>query len=188
MSLFFFAVVFFNVILHGVLGLPGIRRRAPIPIIQAVILFVTVTLLWTFFSVLVPLITHGAFGSAFLFPCSVVLIWFFESSIHFITVRVFGKEPPDFRYFYAQTGYGGLVPGALIVTLDTAQNIVDALILAFSFGCGFLLVWFLLNSIRKRAAFEIIPEFWDGIPFFFISLGILSLIFSSLASLLSSVH
>jgi electron transport complex protein RnfA len=75
----------------------------------------------------------------------------------------------------------GLAGAALFITLNTASGFIEALVLSFGFVLGVLLAFLILGEIRRRSTMEWVPFFLRGNPLMLISLGLLSMIFSSAA-------
>jgi len=87
------------------------------------------------------------------------------------------------KVFSAFTAYDGLVPISLIITLAVANNFASAFVAALSFTVGNLVAMLILNEIRRRSTLEKVPHFLRGSPLVLISMGLLSLIFTSAAAL-----
>jgi electron transport complex protein RnfA len=91
------------------------------------------------------------------------------------------------RTFSAVTAYDGLAAAALFVTLNLAESFFDAALLALGFALGILASLLILAEIRRRASMEEVPRFLRGSPLVLVSMGLLSLIFSSAAAILFRV-
>jgi electron transport complex protein RnfA len=76
---------------------------------------------------------------------------------------------------------GGITAAALFICLNVANNFFEVAALSFGFASGILLVFLVLCEIRRRAAFEEVPRFLRGKPLILISMGMLSLVFSTVS-------
>jgi Na+-translocating ferredoxin:NAD+ oxidoreductase RnfA subunit len=79
---------------------------------------------------------------------------------------------------------GGTAFVASFITLVIASSFSDALVIAFSLSLGNFLPAIMLRSIYERSTIEKRPAILKGLPLFLISMGLLSLVFSSAASVL----
>jgi electron transport complex protein RnfA len=75
----------------------------------------------------------------------------------------------------------GLTAAALFLSLHLASGFIEAAVLAFGFAFGILLALLILGEIHRRSEMEAVPRFLRGSPLALISMGLLSLIFSSAA-------
>jgi len=170
-----------NLLLHFALGTAGIAAegegKRKLPLFQFVIMFVVVLFLWVLFSVIFPSYWFG-FSKYFLFyPFSALLCIFFER----IGRAVFTS--PDSKMFRSITGYEGLVPFSLFLTITLAANFTAAVIVSSFFTLGNLTAILILNEIRRKSALERVPSFIRGSPLILISMGLLSLIFGAAAGI-----
>ena len=94
---------------------------------------------------------------------------------------------PEGEVFTVTNAWMGQTFVALMLTLLLAASFVQALVLSLFFALGNLFALFLLRAIRRRAALEKVPAFLAGIPFVFISIALVSLIFGFLEGLLFSI-
>lgn len=176
----------YNLILQFALGIQGIaegqERSVPVPLVQGVILFLSVLILWVIFSYILSPLAFGFLEYILFFPLSALVCMGLET----LGDRFFSLEP-DSKLFDAHSAYNGLALGSLLLTLHIATNFLDALILSLSFSLSSLIVIFLLNEIRKRSALEKVPPFLRGRPLMLISMGLLSLIFTSLTAILFNI-
>jgi electron transport complex protein RnfA len=175
----------FNLILQFALGIRGIaegeERSAPLPLMQGGILFVSVLILWALFSYILSPLAFGFLEYVLAFPLSALVCMGLES----LGDRLLPQ--PGSKPFASNSAYNGLVLTSLLLTLHIATGFLDALILSLSFSLGSLLVMLLLKEIRKRSALERVPLFLRGRPMMLISMGLLSLIFTSLMAILFNI-
>jgi electron transport complex protein RnfA len=158
----------------------GMRRAVqeggkPLPFAQMGLLALAVLVLWVFFSYLPAL---GFFTYLLLFPLSVLVY----AGLEGLFFRLFLKQPPPGPP--ACVSCDGLTAAALFLTLHLASGFVEATVLALGFALGLLLSLLILEEIRRRSRMEAVPPFLQGSPLALISLGLLSLIFSSAALML----
>lgn len=176
-----FASLSMNLILQCGLGARGITisqgAGKPPPWVKLGVLLVTVVLLWLVFAYVIFSLPLGLFAYVLIFPLS-SLVYF---GLEYLTCR-FGLQksadvdgPVNF--------HDGLAAAALFMTLHIAGGLVEALTLAFGFTVGILLAFVILGEIRRRSTLEGAPNSLRGTPLALISMGLLSLIFSSAALL-----
>jgi electron transport complex protein RnfA len=167
-----------------------------------IVLFVTALVLWLLFTyVLIP----PAFGflESFLFlpaaqAVSVVLnmvfAYFFPGGKITLNPGVRPSRPPfTLRCFLESGRFGealfsgsscsGLALASLFLTLRLALNLAEALALTAGFSLGVLLSAVILREINRRSFLEGVPELFRGAPLTLISMGLLSLIFSSVSAI-----
>jgi electron transport complex protein RnfA len=168
-----------------------------------IVVFLTALILWFFFTyVLIP----PAFGflESFLILPSTLLV---STALNMVFVYFFpgGKitlkkslprERPSFalRKLVEMAGIsGGLFSGApcnglalasLFVSLRLALSPAEALALTLGFSLGALLGAIILREINRRSSLEAVPKSLRGAPLTLISMGLLSLIFSSVSAIL----
>jgi electron transport complex protein RnfA len=168
-----------NLVLQFGLGMRGVAisqmaGKKP-PLVKLGLLFVSVVLLWVVFSYIVSFLPLGFFTYVFLFPLSSAAYFGFEYLAYRFMVKknVESDNPIGFR--------DCLAAAALFITLNVAGGFVEALALCFGFVLGILLVYLILGEIRRRSMLEAVPPFLRGTPITLVSMGLLSLIFSSAA-------
>jgi electron transport complex protein RnfA len=181
-----FAALACNLVLHFGLGIRALaaekedRGAFYVPhFLEGALIFVSVLLLWLVFTYILGPLRLGFFRFILIFPLSAPLCAALETLLkHFLPQR--SLWPPVFKTVSA---YEGLVPAALFLTLFTAANVLEAAFLAFCFVLGILFPALVLAEIRRRAGFEAIPRFLRGSPLALITLGLMSLVFASVAAL-----
>jgi electron transport complex protein RnfA len=177
-----FSSLFMNLALQCGLGIRGILllqgAGKPPPLVKIGLLFVTVLLLWAFFTYLVFPLPLGLFGYLLLFPLSSLTYCGLEYlTCHFVLKKNVESEAPIH-------GSDGLAAAALFMTLGIADGFVEALTLSFGFVLGILLTFVILGEMRRRSMMEGVPPFLRGTPLGLISMGLLSLVFSSVSLVL----
>ena len=171
----------------GTAGIAGVNKKAEekgkIPVIQFIILFISVLLLWIFFSYILPAFWRG-FSEYFLFfPLSALVCM----GLELIGERLFPKLYSGFRgikkTFSAITAYEGLIPASLMIAFAVAGNFADTFVLSLFFTLGNTAAMLILNEIRRRSLLEYVPKYLRGSPLILISMGLLSLISASVAGI-----
>ena len=178
--LFICAGLSFNLILHFALGAECFtekeREGSDIPVFQGGVLFVSTILLWFVCTYLLSFLAFGFLEYFLLFPLSAIACMVFEK----VAINIFFQEGTPLKHFSADSGYNGLALTSLFLTLQIARTLFEAMFLALSFVGGVLLTMVLIHYISKRSYLESIPVMLRGRPLILISLGLLSLIFTSL--------
>ena len=162
--------------IRGILLVQGAGRRPPL--VKIGLLFVTVLLLWAVFSYLVFPLPLGLFAYILIFPLS--------------ALAYFGLERLAYRFVLHKTVESdapvhccdALAAAALFMTLVIADGFLEALALSFGFVLGILLTFVILGEIRRRSMTERSPFFLRGTPLGLVSMGLLSLVFSSVSLVL----
>jgi electron transport complex protein RnfA len=161
------------------------------------ILFFSVLLFWFLFSYVFSPLALGYFEYFLLFPLIAAagkgLAAF---SRHFLVPgRGLTKRIPagvlenltPSEVFPPMTAYAGLTLAAIILTRRLAGSILEAVVLALGFSLGGAAAVFILWGIYQRSSLERIPLVFRGRPLLFIAMGLMSLIFSSVAAMLLQV-
>ncbi|HCC36684.1 MAG TPA: hypothetical protein DEQ14_03195 [Treponema sp.] len=176
----FFSGLSVNLILQcglGMAGFAGFQERK-LPLIKIGLGFVSVMLLWFFFSYIIPPMAMGFFGYMLLFPAPALVNAGLEYLL-FVIILKRGVEREESGFFY-----DGLAGAALFVTLTLANSFMDAVALGFGFASGIALTLLILGEIRRRAAMEAVPRFLRGSPLTIVSMGLLSLVSGAVAVIL----
>jgi electron transport complex protein RnfA len=168
-----------------------------------IVVFLTALLLWFFFtSVLMPP-AFGFLESFLLLPATLLV----STALNLVFAYFFpgGKitlhpgvrlAPPSFAFrrliesaglgggLFSGSSCNGLALASLFMTLRLAVKAVEALALTLGFSLGALLAAMILREIKRRSSLEAAPEPLRGAPLTLISMGLLSLIFSSVSAIL----
>jgi electron transport complex protein RnfA len=167
-----------------------------------IVLFITPFVLWLFFTyVLIPP-AFGFLESFLLLPATLavsavlglVFAYFFPGGK--ITLDPSAHPPlPPFtlrgiitnagfeKALFSSSSCNGLALASLFLTLRLALKAAEALALTLGFSLGVLLSAMILREISRRSSLEAVPEPFRGAPLSLISMGLLSLIFSSLSAI-----
>jgi electron transport complex protein RnfA len=169
-----------------------VKSKKEIPYIQFAILFVAIFFLWVFFNEILPGFFRG-FSEYFLFfPLSALICIGLEFLGDQLILRLSngsGTSSQGIKFvglkktFRAFTAYDGLIPAAMMISSIVAGSAGEAFVLAIFFAAGNLMAMIILDEIRRRSTLELIPRHLRGKPLIIISMGLLSLIFTSAAGI-----
>ena len=142
------------------------------------VLFFTVILLWPVFSFIRSVVSLGLFEYVLLFPvCSLVFSLLENLARGFILKKIVDIEETNNSAF----GGGVLASAALFITLTVSGGFSETLVLALGFTLGILLANAIVGEVSRRSEMEAVPRFLRGGPLVLITMGLLSLVFSSTA-------
>ena len=179
------------------------------------IYFISIILLWLFFSILQSVVFIGYLEYILIFPVS----FLFFIVIEYLVRRMFlrtgwrgGAVSLDFFDLIngvapVQGGGGALnnapmnggapmngavlngvmVGAALFIILGLAGSFTEAVMFSFGFSCGAVLAVLIVGEIWRRSATEAVPRSLRGGPLVFISMGLLSLVCISAAMVFYAV-
>jgi electron transport complex protein RnfA len=143
-------------------------------------LFFSVLLFWLFFTYIVSPLALGFFVFFLLFPLTVAA----GKGFDLLSGRFFPALKTEPRFFSVMTASDGLIIAALLMTLRLAGSFAEAVVLSLGFSLGSLSAILILKSIHRRSTLEKVPPFLRGLPLLLLSMGLISLIFSSAAAIL----
>jgi len=171
-----------NLILQCGLGIKAAPRSGKADnitiLMKLSILFLTVILLWIVFSRIISSIFSGLFIYLLIFPVSSIV---YDGLEFFIFTYILKKDRKD---ECSLSFPEGITAVAAFICVNIANNFIKAAALSFGFSAGAFIVFVILGEIRRRAALEAVPRFLRGKPLVLISMGLLSLIFSTASVLL----
>jgi electron transport complex protein RnfA len=171
-----------------------------------IVVFATALLLWFFFTYVLLPPAFGFLESFLLLPATLmvstalnlIFAYFFPGGK--ITLKVAVRlERPSFAFYrliksaglsgelFSGSSCNGLALASLFMTLRLALTPAEALALTLGFALGALLAALILREINRRSSLEAAPETFRGAPLTLISMGLLSLIFSSVAAIFLKV-
>jgi len=166
-----------NLVLQCGLGLKGIAESKSVfnlqAVVKSILIFVSIILLWFFFVKIVFSLVSGIFVYVLLFPVSAIVY----DGIEYLVFKYLLRRNREEETFISFPG--GTAAVAVFICINLAGGFLEALILAFGFSSGILIINLIIREIRKRAAFETIPLFLRGKPLVLIAMGMLSLIFTA---------
>jgi Na+-translocating ferredoxin:NAD+ oxidoreductase RnfA subunit len=178
------ALFFLNLCLHAGLGMQEICRDIDASrhgsIARCAALSVVVFLFWLLWTFVFTPLSLGFFDTVFIFPfCALALYAIDEQAL---------KKKFHAKLFHEKNNtIPSLTPlcvFSLFITLRLATSVAEAAVLSLSFSAGSVLSVLVLGSIHQRVQTEPISKKIAGLPFIFISNGLLALIFSITATIL----
>jgi len=144
--------------------------------IKSGIIFLTVLLLWFVFSRLIfPL---GILIYILLFPVSFIIYEAFEYLIFRYVLKKKNEIEENVHF------PGGVTAVAVFFCINMANNFLETIILSFGFTSGIFFVSLIIREIRRRAALEAVPFFLRGKPLVLVTMGMLSLVFTTASLIL----
>jgi len=147
-------------------------------LIKTGIIFFSIVIMWVFFSRIVSSIIPGVFIYVLLFPVSSI----FYDVLEYLVFRYLYKKDSGSECYVSFPG--GITAVSVFICINMANNFFEALVMAFGFTAGLMLVYVIIREVRKRAALETVPRFLRGKPLVLITMGMLSLVFSVVSILL----
>ena len=147
-------------------------------LIKSCIIFFSVIILWFLFARVFYSILPGVYLYVLLFPVSSIVYDVMEYVIFRYVVK---KENQSERMI---NFYGGITAVAAFLCINIAKNILETIVLSLGFTIGIFFVKLIIREIRRRAALEAVPLFLRGKPLVLITMGMLSLIFTTASFLL----
>jgi len=180
--LFIYSGFTLNLVLQCALGIKGaVESTNPFKVstfIKSGIIFVSCILLWLFFSGIFSVFNIGILIYIILFPVSFLVY----EGLEFLIFRYVIKEDTGGGCFVNFPG--GITAVSVFLCMAMANNILEVIILSFGFVFGIFIVNLIICEIRRRAALEAVPHFLRGKPLVLITMGMLSLIFTTASLLL----
>jgi electron transport complex protein RnfA len=163
--------------------------------------FTSVMLLWLFFLFIQSAFSMAGVEYILLFPLSCIVFTALEYLVNrFVFKKTIDTEGPDIFYSsFADrilTGNakksgafisGSMTSAALFITCGIAGSFAEALMLSLGFSTGIALAILIMREIRKRSEMEAVPTCLKGGPLVLITMGLLSMIFTSAAIMFLNV-
>jgi electron transport complex protein RnfA len=147
---------------------------SPQGLMRVLILTGSLFFLWMFFTYVLAPLGPGFYWYLLLCPLSVSLFKGLEQ----LHKRFFPGNKELQRFFHLPSS-GEFLPLGLLIVLHLGIGPLEALLLSLCFSLGGFLSFEVLREIRRRSAMEAAPPFLRSTPLSLISLGLLSLIFTS---------
>ena len=189
-----FSALSLNLLFSFALGTGGIlkscenREKNKLPLYQNIVLFFSVLFLWLIVNYIFPFFLGGFFEFFLLFPlCALSCMGLEFLGETFLINKINPALKGINKIHNAYTAYEGLVPIALFICLKLAFNFTGAFVLSFFFALGNLAAMQILFELSRRSSMERVPRFLRGSPLIIISMGLLSLIFFSVAGILLKI-
>jgi electron transport complex protein RnfA len=183
-ALVVFAGFSLNLLLQLGLGIRSCGAKPDRPIrfslLQWAMLFFSVLLFWLFFTYILSPLALGFFVFFLLFPLTVAA----GKGFDLLRGRFFPALKTERELFSVMTASDGLIIAAILMTIRLAGSFAEAVVLSLGFSLGGLFAVLVLKSIHRRSFLEKVPHFLRGLPLLLISMGLISLIFSSAAAIL----
>ena len=149
------------------------------------IIFVTVILLWFIFSFLGSVISLGLLEYVLVFPAGFIV---FSGISYFIKIKKDKNNKNDIKDDDDDKITGGIFSSAaLFICINIAGKFLDTVILTLGFIAGIWLAVKITSEIQKRSEMEAVPKCLKDGPLVLVSMGILSLVFTSAALMLYQV-
>jgi len=182
--LFIYSGFTINLVLQCGLGIRGIVESKNLFDISAltriIIIFFTVILLWFLFTSVLYRAIPGIFIYIILFPVSAVIYSGFEYLIFRFVLKKENENDNESMVSFS----GGITAVAVFICINLAEHFTEVVILSFGFTAGILLINVIIWEIRRRASLETVPVFMRGRPLILITMGLLSLVFTTASILL----
>ena len=153
------------------------------------ILFVSTLLLWLLFTFFRSVIPLGLIEYVLPFPSAYLVFSVLEyAADKFILKKNTAQEKPS-TASVRESGMinSALAAAALFMALNVAGGFGEAAVLSLCFSGGIALAVLIIREIRFRSEMEAVPQFLRGSPLTLVTMGLLSLIFSSAALMLYKV-
>jgi Na+-translocating ferredoxin:NAD+ oxidoreductase RnfA subunit len=170
-----------NLVFHTGLGMKEIHRGIDSfllgPLLRWVSLGIVVFLFWLLWTFVFSPLSLGFFDVVFIFP-------FCALTFYVIDEYLLKHKSPANKYDNALFLSTPLCVFSLFMTLRLASSVAEAAVLSLSFSIGCILSALTLNSIYLRVQSEPISKRIVGLPFIFITSGLLAFIFSIVATIL----
>jgi len=147
-------------------------------LIKSCIVFCSVIILWFLFARVFYSMLPGIYLYVLLFPVSSIV---YDAMEYVIFRYVVKKENDNERMI---NFYGGITAVASFLCINIAKNILETIVLSVGFTTGIFFVKLIIREIRRRAALEAVPLFLRGKPLVLITMGMLSLVFTTASFLL----
>jgi electron transport complex protein RnfA len=175
--------------------------------VRAGLYFLSIMILWLFFSFLQSVLFLGFFEYILVFPAAyffflaveylsrrlllstnwrgeIVSRGDFISECLFIDSRTTDNEAETLNSAFSNGAPAG---AALFIMLGLADGFAQAAAFSFGFSAGSALAVLIVVEIRRRSAMEAVPRSLRGVPLILVTLGLLSLVFTSVAMALYNV-
>jgi len=166
-----------------------VRKNKWAVLIWSGINFFSGVLLWLFFSFLQSVLFLGLIEYIMVFPVSFLLLTVIEylsKRLNFINNYGCGA-PLDSAVLSSALVGGAPVGAALFIMLEIAGSFAEAATLSFGFSAGSALAVLIIGEIRRRSEMEAVPRCLRGGPLVLVTMGLLSLVFTSAAIIFYAV-
>jgi len=173
--------------------------------IQPGVLFISVMLLWLFFSGVQSVLFLGFLEYILIFPACSLFFVFIEYLARRLVLKTNWRGEivsrnriiSDYLFIDGSLAdadqaslngmFSGMAGAALFVILGLAGSFAQAVTLSFGFSAGASLAVMIVGEIRRRSAMQAVPDCLKGGPLVLAAMGLLSLVFISAAAVFYSV-
>jgi Na+-translocating ferredoxin:NAD+ oxidoreductase RnfA subunit len=175
-----------NLVLHIGLGMKEIYQDIDSslrgPLVRCVLLSVVVFLFWLLWTFVFTPLSLDFFDTVFIFPFCALTFYAIDEYVpkQKFHENLFYKKDQS----HSSSSMTSLCVFSLFMTLRFASSVAEALVLSLSFSAGYILSALALGSMYLRVQSEPVGKKISGLPFIFISTGLLALIFSITATVL----
>jgi electron transport complex protein RnfA len=145
----------------------------------ALVLCAALLILWIFFTYVLAPLGLGFYWYLLLYPLSVSLMKGLDKLRKKALPTVQALEPCFCFSSKGGSGAAEFLPIGLLIAIHLALRPHEALFLSLCFSLGVFFSLEILREIHRRSHLEAVPRFLRGLPLSLISLGLLSLIFTS---------
>ena len=149
------------------------------------IIYISVIALWLFFSFIRTVLPPGHFEYMLLFPVSCLFIFSLDYLYRRYIMRETGGKADDRgKQIFREAG---LTAAMVFIMLNVAGRIIEAAVVSLGFTLGIIIAFLIIGEVRRRSAIEAVPRFIRGKPLAMIIMGLLSLVFWSVAAMFFKV-
>jgi len=170
-----------NLLLQCALGIQGAAgsqgRIKTTELIKTALIFLTGMLLWIFSNVVMGFMANIVMY-ILIFPLSSI----FYDAFEYLVFKFIIKKEIDNNSFISFPG--GITAVIVFICVNIAGSFLEAAVLMIGFSSGILLVNFIIREVRRRAALEAVPASLRGKPIVLVTMGLLSLVFTTVSLLL----
>jgi electron transport complex protein RnfA len=147
----------------------------------ALILCISLFALWLFFTYVIAPLGLDFYWYVLLYPLSALTVRGIQGLLGSREALKILRSAGEFPRAAAPLppGWVEFLSLGLLISLHLALGPLEALFLSLCFSLGLALSLGILREIDRRSRFEAVPPFLRGCPLALISLGLLSLIFTS---------
>jgi electron transport complex protein RnfA len=188
LSLLILSGLFLNLPVQFGLGIKEIwhesNRSLVFPLLECIILFLCVIIQWLLFSFIFHPLNLGFFQYFLIFPLSVGISTGFELLFRL----AIPKADENAKRVFLFPSVSGLSIAAVFLVMCLAETAGGALILDAGFSCGVFFSIVILKTIRFRVSNEKTHILFRGLPLLLISMGLLALVWGSVATIYLSTR
>jgi electron transport complex protein RnfA len=175
--LLFYSGFTLNLILQCGIGIKGVVESKKTfdlqSLVKSLIVLFSVIVLWFLFSGFLYTLMSGIYIYILVFPVSVL----FYSGIEYLVFRyMIKKEKENDSIINFSEGITAI---SVFICINLADSVFNVIALSFGFLAGIFLINLIVWEVRRRAALEAVPAFLRGKPLILVTMGLLSLVFTT---------